>query len=210
MCSTGGVSRNNRAKKQAMANSHGAAKFASGTTLVVLVIASLAFLIFAMVDLTQNTLVFGTGSYYIALMAILGGLVVIFWFFVIWDYATIPSKGISEKARFWWPRFGWDFWAFFAACIMGVGTIIGLLAAFMIKYGSGAIADLGALDPLDELSDRFIFNTEFIVIANFAIMVTGIDLLFSYVLREKFYYLRPLSELGADTGSVSDLSSKGF
>lgn len=193
-----------------MANSHGAAKFASGTTLVMLVIASLAFLVFAMVDLNQTTLVFGTGAYYIALMSISGGLVVVFWFFVIWDYATISSKSVAERARFWWPRFVWDFWAFFLVCLIGVGTLIGILASFMIKYGSGAIADLGSLDPLDEISDRFIFNTQWIVIANFLIVVTGLDLLFSYVLREKFYALRPISELTDEVGSVSDISTKGF
>lgn len=193
-----------------MTSSHGAAKFTAGTLLVVIVLANLAFLVFEMVDLNQATLVFGTGPYYISLMAILGGLLVLWWLAVIWDYTSISQKNLTEKARFWWPRFSWDFWGFNIAAVIGVGTIIGILSAFIIKYGQGAVPDLGSLLPMDEESDRWSANTIFTIVSTFLVMIYGIDLLFSYVLREKFYVLRPISDLVPPEGGSLTLEGEEY
>lgn len=176
-------------------SSHAIAKFTAGTLLVVTVLAALAFYVFEMVDLNQATLVFGTGPYYISLMAILGGLIILLWLAIIWDYVTISSKHPAEKARFAWPRFVWDLYAFNLAALMGVGTVIGILAAFMVKFGSGAIPNLGSPLPIDVESDEFTFNTQFTIVTCYGLILFGIDLTFAYILREKFYELRPLSEI---------------
>lgn len=185
-------------------SSHSFAKFAAGTILVTLILGGLGFSVFEMVDLNQSVIVFGTGAYYISLMAILGGLLIVFWLAVIWDYVTISTKQAAEKARFMWPRYMWDYWGFNAAATIGIGVTIGVLSAYMMKFGSGSLPNFASETPIDVQSDEFIFNTQWVIVTGYLLIVFGIDLSFAYILREKFYHLSPVSELALETDSGSE------
>lgn len=181
--------------------SHAIAKMIAGGALVILTISSLAFVAFSMTDLTLAAITFGTGVYYIVLFSVLGGLWIILGVSLIWDYTSIPHKDSQDRARWGYPRFANDMYTFLFITFAGFGLIFGIILAWILKFGYGSAVPMDVGTAIDQRSDWWTFQTELTIAACYVFVLVGIDFIFAYVLRGRFYYLRPVSEIapGAET-----------
>ena len=132
-------------------------------------------------DGLNTRLVFGTGVYYVLLMAcpaifltgvLMGG-----------HYDAVFSKG-DEKAMFIYPQYQWNMWMFFySGYALWIIQCV-LLIIFMVTYGWNADVNMGGVLSFSDMKIlRFRTNTLFIIISSLVMIILSYVALHTYVLK---------------------------
>lgn len=183
------------------------------TSLIMLFVFYVAALLFSYVDFfgrdigpgTSTQLVFGTGTYYVLLIAI--PFVLLVTLIIAGHYDASLSKGI-EKAQFIYPRYQWNMWTFYSYAIITWGIVFGLLVTFMVKYGFGNGVSINSTTFNSLMVLQFKTNTMTVIISSFLMAALTLIAIYTYVV--KIFEIAPQSEVEAATRKrQSMLQNKG-
>jgi hypothetical protein len=131
-------------------------------------------------SMVDTKLIFGTGVYYVLILSIEAVLLITF--FVAGHFDAMLSKG-EEKAMFFYARYSWDAWSFFVMGVISWCLNLGMLAAFMIKFGWSADVNINAGTFTSEMVIRFRTNTIFLIASSLLMLHASITMIYAYIVK---------------------------
>jgi hypothetical protein len=188
---------------------HGLASVA----LVTLGLANLGSMAFSLTDIaggrtlttagvvTGSKLVFGTGGYFVFLIAAPIVLLGLFWLFEKLDYKNC-KKGTSERKMFSWPRYVWDSFTLIGAQMLSWMLITSLIIVFWadkptefdmnVSFGAGTLGSPAV--------ERYNTLSLLVIVLSFLNVHIVVDMIFAYLPR--MYYTEKVDRLGLSKDSM--------